>query len=42
MSALQTSVLKAVTPLLDSDRAVIRKRSVATLGELPRALFILS
>lgn len=34
MTALQNSILKAVTPLLSSDRAVIRKRSVTTLGAL--------
>ena len=34
MTSLQNSILKAVTPLLDSDRAIIRKRSVATLCAL--------
>ncbi|KAL8293671.1 hypothetical protein RQP46_000372 [Phenoliferia psychrophenolica] len=34
MTALQNSILKAVTPLLSSDRAVIRKRSVTTLAIL--------
>ncbi|KAK4702038.1 hypothetical protein P7C70_g4189, partial [Phenoliferia sp. Uapishka_3] len=34
MTALQNSVLKAVTPLLDSLRHIIRKRAVTTLATL--------
>ncbi|KAM0753363.1 TIP120-domain-containing protein [Meredithblackwellia eburnea MCA 4105] len=34
MGSLQTSVLKAVSPLLDHDRAVVRKRSITTTASL--------
>lgn len=32
LASLQSSVLKAATPLLNNGRAAVRKRAVATLG----------